>query len=162
MARRGQTPQFNHSLWDRLTDPSLIHGENVGLTESGQIEQIKQEVRRDLEWLLNSRRLNFEIPPEMQALERSIIRYGLPDLGSLDLANPREREQFRAVLAAVIRDFEPRLDQIEVQLRDAAPQGGRPQVHYRIEAVLKLDPTPLAVAFDTVLELGTKSFRVES
>jgi predicted component of type VI protein secretion system len=34
-------------------------------------------------------------------------------------------------------------------------------VHYRIEAMLKLEPAPLSVVFDTVLELGTKTFRVE-
>src|SRR5262245_14853434 len=114
MARREQVFRFQHSLWDRLTDPALIPGEDIAPTASGEIERIKQEVRRDLEWLLNSRSLSREIPPGLKELEHSVIRYGLPDLSGLNLANPKERERFQSVLAAVIRDFEPRLDRIEV------------------------------------------------
>jgi type VI secretion system protein ImpF len=162
MARREQTPRFRHSLWDRLTDPALVRGDDVAVTASGEVERIKQEVRRDLEWLLNSRSLPREIPPDMKALERSIIRYGLPDLSSLNLDNPKERERFKDVLAAAIREFEPRLDRIEVRLNDDAPKNGRPRVHYRVEALLKLEPSPLSVVFDTVLEVGSKTFRVEA
>ncbi len=161
MSRREQTPRLHHSLWDRLTDPTLVRGEDIAVTASGEIERIKQEVRRDLEWLLNSRSLSCEIPPGLKALEQSVIRYGLPDLSSLNLDNPKERERFESVLAKVIRDFEPRLDRIEVRLDDQKQSNGRPRVHYRVEALLKLEPTPLAVVFDTVLELGAKAFRVE-
>jgi type VI secretion system protein ImpF len=162
MARRDATPRFQHSLWDRLTDPRLIHGADTVLTESAAIKRIKQQVRRDLEWLLNSRSLMGEFPAGMEALETSLLRYGLPDLSSANLDSSKERDRFQSVLAKVIRDFEPRLDRIEVRLSDEQTStGGRPRVHYRVEAFLKLDPTPLAVVFDTVLELGTKTFRVE-
>jgi type VI secretion system protein ImpF len=161
MARRESTPQFQHSLWDRLTDPTLVRREDMVVTVSAEIERLKQEVRRDLEWLLNSRRLDREIPQGMSALEFSVLRYGLPDLSSLNLANPKERERLQGVLASVIRDFEPRLDRIKVQLVETENSNGRPRVHYRIEAMLKLEPAPLSVVFDTVLELGTKTFRVE-
>ncbi len=162
MARREQTPRFQHSLWDRLINPTLVRAESIEVTTSGEIERIKQEVRRDLEWLLNSRSTPLDIPQGFEALEQSVIRYGLPDLTSLNLANPKERERFQEVLASVIRDFEPRLDQVEVRLKEQELTGGRRQVHYRIEAVLKLRPTPRSVVFDTVLELGSKTFRVES
>ena len=161
MPRREQTPQFQHSLWDRLTDPGLFHGPDVAVTVSGEIERIKQEVRRDLEWLLNSHCLNWEGPPQMEALARSVLSYGLPDLSTMNLADPKERERFQGVLARAIRDFEPRLDHVEVRLNEQAKADGRPRVHYRIDAVLKLEPTPLSVVFDTVLELGSKTFRVE-
>jgi type VI secretion system protein ImpF len=162
MARREQTLRFQHSLWDRLTDPTLVRGEDIAPTASGEIERIKQEVRRDLEWLLNSRSLSREFPPGLKELEQSVLRYGLPDLSSMNLANPKERERFQSVLATVIRDFEPRLDHIEVRLNDEEKNNGRPRVHYRIDAVLKLEPTPLTVVFDTVLELGSKTFHVEA
>jgi type VI secretion system protein ImpF len=161
MARREQTPRFQHSLWDRLTDPTLVRGEEIAVTTSGEIERIKQQVRRDLEWLLNSRSSGREFPPGLKALEQSVIRYGLPDLSSMNLDNPKERERFEDVLAVAIRDFEPRLDRIQVRLDDQQPSNGRPRLHYRVEALLKLEPTPLSVVFDTVLELGTKTFRVE-
>jgi type VI secretion system protein ImpF len=161
MARREPTLRFNHSLWDRLTDPSLFRGEDIVVTASGEIERIKQQVRRDLEWLLNSRSVSRELPPGLSGLEQSIIRYGLPDLSSMNLANPKERERFQSVLAAAIRDFEPRLDRIEVRLNEQENSNGRPRLHYRIDAILKLDPTPLSVVFDTVLELGSKTFHVE-
>ncbi len=161
MARRDPTLQFQHSLWDRLTDPTLGRGEDMVVTTATETERIKQEVRRDLEWLLNSRSVSRDLPEGMKALEKSVLRYGLPDLSSLNMANPKERERFQAVLTSVIRNFEPRLDRVEVRLDDQDKSGGRPRLHYRVDAVLKLEPTPLAVVFDTVLELGTKTFRVE-
>jgi type VI secretion system protein ImpF len=162
MSRRPQMPRFQHSLWDRLINPELVRGADVAVTASSEIERIKNEVRRDLEWLLNSRSSPFEIPTDLDALQQSVVRYGLPDLTSLNLSNPKERERFQGVLQTVIRDFEPRLDHVEVRVSTQEQKdGGRPSVHYRVEAMLKLDPTPLSVVFDTVLELGTKTFRVE-
>jgi type VI secretion system protein ImpF len=161
MPRRSHVPRLQHSLWDRLIDPSLHRGEDVDTTPASEIQRIKEEVRRDLEWLLNSRSTNIEIPAGLDALQRSLVRYGLPDFSSLNLSNTKARERFQSVLETVIRDFEPRLDRVEVRLSLLEQDHARPSVHYMVEAVLKLEPTPQSVVFDTVLELGTKKFRVQ-
>ena len=151
---------LQHSLWDRLSNPTLIRGEAVEITPSSEMARIKEEVRRDLEWLLNSRSMPVELPSGLPALKRSLVRYGLPDFSTLNLGNPRSREDFQSVLAEVIRDFEPRLDRVEVRLSTQEQDHARPSLRYIVEAVLRLEPTPQLVVFDTVLELGTKKFRV--
>jgi type VI secretion system protein ImpF len=161
MPRRPDAIRFQHSLWDRLINPGLIRGEDVDVTPASEIESIKQEVRRDLEWLLNSRSPHLDIPPGLDALDQSLVRYGLPDFSTLNMGSSKAQERFQSVLEKVITDFEPRLDNVAVRVSLLHREQSRPSVHYVVEAVLKLEPTPMTVVFDTVLELGTKRFSVE-
>lgn len=160
MAKRDLAPRFQHSLWDRLTDPSLIRGEDVGGSVAGEVERIKDEVRRDLEWLLNSRRTPGDPPPGFGHLARSLLTYGLPDVTSMSLADPDSRDRLTRILETVIRDFEPRLADVRVHFEPHDHDDRRAALHYRIEAVLRIDPAPEPVIFDTVLELGNKAFVV--
>jgi type VI secretion system protein ImpF len=160
MSRKPATPRFQHSLWDRLTNPQLIRGEDAGVSPAGEIERLREEVRRDLEWLLNSRSTPVEIPDGLGALQQSLIRYGLPDFTSLNLSDPKEGERFQDVLAEAIRAFEPRLDRVEVRFDPQHQDRSRATLHYQVRAILRLEPAPQPVVFETVLELGSKTFLV--
>jgi type VI secretion system protein ImpF len=162
MTRKPATPRFQHSLWDRLTNPELIRGESAGVIPAGDIKRLREEVRRDLEWLLNSRSAPVVIPEGLDALQQSLIRYGLPDFTTLNLSDPKERERFQNVLAEVIRAFEPRLHRVEVRFDSQNQDRSRATLHYQIQAILSLDTAPQPVVFDTVLELGSKTFLVRS
>jgi type VI secretion system protein ImpF len=162
MTRKPATPRFQHSLWDRLTNPELIRRGAGGVNSAGEIEWLKEEVRRDLEWLLNSRSMPAEIPEGLDALHHSLIRYGLPDLTTLNLSNPKECERFQSVLAEVIRIFDPRMDRVEVRFDSQSQDRSRATLHYQIQAILKLDTAPQPLVFETVVELGSKTFLVRS
>ncbi len=160
MAGRDSNPRFQHSLWDRLTNPDLIRGSDVGVTVSSEIERIKNEVRRDLEWLLNSRRTPGDPPAGMSHLSQSLMTYGLPDITSVSPGDTDARKRLTQLLESVIRDFEPRLSNVRVIFEPQKQDNTLGSLHYRIEAILRVDPAPEPVIFDTVLQLGNKAFIV--
>jgi type VI secretion system protein ImpF len=162
LARRSQAPRLEHSLWDRLIDPEVTREEGLGVDFSSAIERIRDEVRRDLEWLLNARRPLLKIPEGMATLEKSLVTYGLPDFTGMNLAIPAERDRLERILATAIRDFEPRLSNVEVSFNPLRQDQSRFALHYRIDAMLRVDPAPVPVVFDTVLELASRAFVVES
>jgi type VI secretion system protein ImpF len=154
--------RLQHSLWDRLIHADRPQGEGVGTSTAGEIARLRDEVRRDLEWLLNSRRSPVDLSRGLSALERSVMTYGLPDFSGLCLSDPNECDRLTATLATTIGHFEPRLTNVRVHFDPTTRDGARPALHYRIEALLRVDPVPEPVTFDTVLELADRSFTVKN
>jgi type VI secretion system protein ImpF len=145
-----------------LTNPDLIKGDGVGMTMSSEVERLKDEVRRDLEWLLNTRRSPIAISPGMTGLKKSLVTYGLPDLCGITATDSSERDRLVKLLESVIRDFEPRLADVQVSFNPLDQDKTRSSLHYRINGMLRIDPAPEAVVFNTVLELGNRTFTVKS
>ena len=54
---------------------------------------LKSAVRRDLEWLLNSRRIFDPPEDELKEVNRSAYMYGLPDLSLLTMATSGDRSK---------------------------------------------------------------------
>jgi hypothetical protein len=54
--------------------------------------------------------------------------------------------------------FEPRLKSVQVSLE--SPRKFDAALHFRIDALLRLDPAPEPVTFDAALQLGTSSYSV--
>src|SRR5271166_3607764 len=163
MSRHSRSHRLQHSLWDRLTNPELIRGENVLVSPSSEIERLKSEVRRDLEWLLNTRTTPVEVPEGLDDLQRSLVKFGLPDFSTLNFGDPKAKDRLAGILESVIRDFEPRLvkDTVEVEFNEHDQDKSRSMMHYWIRAKLHVEPVPQPVAFDTVLELGNRTFVVK-
>ena len=112
----------------------------------------KLPVRRDLEWLLNTRRIVDPPDEALKEVNHSTYVYGLPDLSSLTMAAMGDRNRLVRQILATINLFEPRLDKVRLVLVEA-PDQAKKDVRLRIEAMLKMDPVPEPVSFDTVIEL---------
>ncbi len=162
MARKPQNTRLHHSLWDRLINPDLNRGGGVDISAAGEVERLKAEVCRDLEWLLNSRRTPIDLPPELPHLAKSVVGYGLPDFTSLCLADPSHRDRLLKILEKAIEDFEPRLFNVQITFNPFEQDETRSSLHYRIDAMLRIDPAPEPVVFDTVLQLGNRAFAVKA
>jgi len=160
MARTSARTRLPHSLWDRLTNPDLVRPGEDGAPLSSQMERLKQEVRTHLEWLLNTRRCLPMSLDGLEALESSLVAYGLPDITGLRSSAPKDRDRLEQILEDVIRKFEPRLENVRVEFNAREQDRSRSTIHYRVSAVLKVKPLSQPVLFDTVLEVGSKSFRV--
>jgi type VI secretion system protein ImpF len=65
----------------------------------------------------------------------------------------------RNIEEAII-DFEPRLGSVHVSLVDEDDDPTRRQVHFLIEAMLRVDPSPEPVVFDTVLEVASGEYQL--
>ncbi|MEW6730066.1 MAG: type VI secretion system baseplate subunit TssE [Acidobacteriota bacterium] len=159
MARFDNEIRIIASVLDRLIDyePELSHEPLLARAKS--LRQLKQSVRRDLEWLLNTRQTPIELAPELQEVNRSLFVYGLPDFTNLSVKNPEEVEQMRREIARAIEIFEPRLQDIQVTLEPLYEL--EHALHFRIDGQLKIEPAPEPVTFDTILRLDSGRYVVE-
>jgi type VI secretion system protein ImpF len=147
------------SVLDRLIDHEPAVSSEPPPSRSRSLRQLKEAVRRDLEWLLNTRRLVDEIPPGLKETGRSLAAYGLPDLSSTSVKNPGEQGRLRRLIQTTIDIFEPRLRDVEVVLETG--RGMESALHFRIEANLQVEPAPEPITFDTTLQIASAQFEVQ-
>ncbi len=162
MARKPENARLHHSVWDRLINPDLNRGGGVDVSMTGEVERVKSEVCRDLEWLLNTRRTPTDFPAELDHLAKSVVGYGLPDFTSLCLSDPSHRDRLLKILEEAITNFEPRLFDVRITFNPFEQDETRSSLHYRVDAMLRIDPAPEPVVFDTVLQLGNRAFAVKA
>ena len=143
--------KITQSIFDRLSDA------DPRITPE---RQLKAAVRRDLEWLLNTRRV-VEPPAEsLIEVNRSLYNYGLPDFSSYSLSSPKDRGKLLRALETTIALFEPRLAGVKVTAVESPTAGSR-VLRFQIEGLLLKDPAPEQVSFDTVLQLANGEYQVK-
>jgi type VI secretion system protein ImpF len=140
------------SVLDRLVDDGSAPGDEFDPERS--FERMKIALRRDLEWLLNTRRTMLLPPEGTEELEESVYTFGLPDLTSMSKDDPETRQRLLRLVQEAVERFEPRLGDVRVALM-RAPSVEQRELHFLIEGVLRRDPSPEQVAFDTVLRIVT-------
>ena len=147
------------SVLDRLIDTEPGTRSEAPLSRAQSIRLLKSAVQRDLEWLLNTRRNSN--PPDEGAKEvtRSVYMYGLPDLSALTMATAGDRNKLIRQIVAAINLFEPRLANVRLVMIEN-PDTAKSEVRLRIEAMLRMDPSPEPISFDTVIELKSGNCRL--
>jgi type VI secretion system protein ImpF len=155
---RGDAP-VTLSLLDRLIDEDLKRSGEVHLTRSQSVRKLRDAVRRDLEWLLNTRQ---PLVPaaDSSELQDSLYMYGLPDITSLSVANIKDRQRLAQAIQAAVIKFEPRIANPRVNLVTTGDEKV-PALRFAIEGMLRIDPNPEHVSFDTVLELSSGEYKVQ-
>jgi len=128
-------------------------------TRSHRLAQMKVAVKRDLEWLLNTKRPALDLPEAFRQLDWTALTFGLPDLTTSSLKSPDDQHRLRRVVLEAIRRYEPRLTQVTVTLEKS--REFERALRFRIDALLLVEPTPEPVTFDSMLQLQTKSFVVQ-
>jgi type VI secretion system protein ImpF len=71
------------------------------------------------------------------------------------------RRQLMRDLEAAVRLHEPRLDDVRVTLLERDEENRR-SIRFVIEALLRMEPNPERVVFDTVLETSSGTFSVDA
>src|ERR1051325_1144119 len=138
MARWEPEQTVSQSLLERLVDLDPKNKEQEPpSTRSQSVRQLKSSVRRDLEWLLNTRRTPEPAGSEYQELEKSLFNYGLPDLTSLNWQSSRDRQRLCRILEQALSRFEPRLKRVKV-IPVEASSGAQHVVRFQIEGMLDL------------------------
>jgi type VI secretion system protein ImpF len=159
MARNLGETTVTIPVLDRLIDLEPGNQTENPPSRSQSERLLKRAVRRDLEWLLNTRR-NSDPPEEgLKEVNRSAYVYGLPDLSALTMATSGDRNKLVKQLLATINLFEPRLANVRLVQVDT-PDAAKHQVRLRIEAMLRMDPSPEPISFDTVIELKSGNCRL--
>lgn len=160
MARDDQRP-VQQSVLDRLIDREPYSRDEAPPTRMQSVRALKTAIRRDLEWLLNSRAIPKPVPEKFEQVRESFYTYGLADITSMSADDPRSRMRLLQMIEQAINLFEPRLASVNIAEVAAAPGESR-LLRFRIEAVLRLDPVPEQVVFSTMLDVATGEYMIRS
>lgn len=152
MARGAGETTITISVLDRLIDLEPDNRLENPLSRAQSVRLLKNSVRRDLEWLLNTRRIADSPDEGLKEVSKSTYTYGLPDLSAISVGSSGDRNRLVRQIVASINLFEPRLANVRVVLVET-PDAGKKDVRMRIEAMLRMDPVPEPISFDTVIEL---------
>jgi type VI secretion system protein ImpF len=150
-ARRGR-PAAELSVLDRLLDSAPDRPREAPPSALAVRERLCRAVHRDVEALLNARRPWRSVPAALGELRVSPLGYGMADATAGSFNDRAQRDLVRADIEDALRRFEPRLEQVQVRLIDDDSLL-RATLHLRIDALLRLQPAPEPIAFDTAFDI---------
>jgi type VI secretion system protein ImpF len=157
MARTTADSTVTLSVLDRLIDREPGSQSEAPLGRSQSERLLKAAVQRDLEWLLNTRRIFEEPDDSLKEVNRSVYNFGLPDFSQYTMLSQADQSKLMRQVIAAIKTYEPRLANVRiVPLESAVVQ----QFHMRIEGMLLMDPSPQPVSFDTLIGLKSGNCRI--
>jgi type VI secretion system protein ImpF len=154
VARNKSDVLITQSLLDRLTDM-----DQWPETRSASISMYRESLKRDVEWLLNTRQ---PVIPELEgypATAASVLNFGLPDIHSFDGSKGKEQNALTVALEKCIRIFEPRIDQPRVFLTRTDLLSRSLKFH--IEGQIVYENMNEDIKFDTTLELISGEYEVK-
>lgn len=156
MSRLDLEVRVTPSVLDRLIDDEPRESTEVLKSRSTSLHELKQAVRRDLEWLLNTRCHAESTDDRLDEAKRSVAFYGLPEIIGVNAKNHVEQLRLTKSLETAIKYFEPRFLNLKVTMEPVSNVDR--QLKFRIEANLDVEPTPEPIVFDTVLQMGSGEF----
>lgn len=169
MARHDADQPVTQPLIDRLIDRENDRGRDRSIpvtaasdpyrTRSASVRGLKAALRRDLEWLLNTRRNPLAAPESMPETSQSLYNYGLPDFSAFSANAPKDRQKLLSELERSIALFEPRLRNVRVVLVEGSGVGTR-MLRFQIEGSLQMDPTSEHISFDAELQLSSGEYQL--
>jgi type VI secretion system protein ImpF len=160
-ADRSAAPVAQLSLLDRLIDEEPDKQRDPPQSPAESMVALRRSLRRDLEALLNARRRWRSWPESCPELGVSPVSYGISDFSSGAFNDPRRREWLRTDVEQTIRRFEPRLVRVRVTLMEPTDEL-EARLHLRIEGLLRVEPAPEPIAFDTLVDAATAEILVKS
>ncbi len=152
MSRLDNEIRVTPSVLDRLVDLDPSMSQEAPKSRSASLRDLRDSVRRDLEWLLNTRCYTEALDQNLEEAPRSVAFYGLPDFTGLGAMNTDEQKRLSNAVETSLRYFEPRFLDLKVTMErlDSFDR----QLKFHIEARLDVEPAPEPIAFDTILEMG--------
>jgi type VI secretion system protein ImpF len=159
MYRYENEVRITPSVLDRLIDYEPQKSQEAPSSRPRSMRELKQAVKRDLEWLLNTRQVVGGVPSELKETTRSLAAYGLPDFTAVNFKSVAEQNRMRRAIESAVSLFEPRLEDVLVTLLPLRETDHI--LRFRIDARLKVEPAPEPVSFDTVLQLGSGQYIVQ-
>ena len=147
------------SVLDRLIDLEPQNERELPSNRTQVLQQMKNSVGRDLQNLLNTRCRATGWPEGLELLAESLMAYGIPDCVGISTGSREQQEILRQMIQSAVETFEPRLMNVQVVLADASDPIDR-ALRFRIDALLRIDPAPEAVAYDSRLDATNGEFSV--
>ena len=152
MARSLGETTITISVLDRLIDLEPGNRMENPPSRSQSVRLLKSAVRRDLEWLLNTRRICDPPDEGLKEVNRSAYVYGLPGSLRIDHGHLRRPQPAGPPDTGGHQSIRAPADQRSPAWVET-PDAAKNEVRLRIEAMLRMDPSPEPISFDTVIEL---------
>jgi type VI secretion system protein ImpF len=146
------------SILDRLIDNDPDLSQEAAQDRYLDIRQIKAQVVRDLENLLNTRRHIFDPPDGFREVVESLFTYGVSDFTSQNPGNISVKKSIRQDMEKVIARFEPRLKNVSVVVEGDSRINS---LRFKINAMLVVEPESEPVSFDTFFDVNRGEYTVK-
>ncbi|MCD8482282.1 MAG: type VI secretion system baseplate subunit TssE [Verrucomicrobia bacterium] len=151
-------------LLDRLFDDDPRHSSSIVQGKAISLQRYKEGIKRDIEWLLNSRsRLDNADALGWDEVRKSVLNFGIRDFTGLNSENLSVIEMERAIQRA-LEVFEPRFIPGTLEVRHLPlPKNERNResqainaLHFEISARIWAEPMPqdFVIRTDVALEDG--------
>lgn len=128
-------------------------------TRNASLQMYRDSLKRDVEWLLNTRQ---PVIPELDSFANvaaSIVNFGLPDIHNYDGSAGKEQSALTLALEKCIKTFEPRIRNPRVFL--AWTDSLSRSLKFHIEGQVVYESQEEEIKFDTVLELLRGEYEVK-
>ena len=144
------------SLIDRLVDlDPRSYGEARPLRSLNR-DQLKESIRRNLGWLLNTRT---SFPADLiDKRDLTVIDYGIPDFNHYSPQDPADQTLLARRITRSISSFEPRLQKVKVIVEPEMEN--EKSLRIRIDAVMSVESVTEPVSFQTVFQSKTGTWEL--
>ncbi len=160
MARIEKDKKLRPSILDRLFDHEPHNQVEKKLEHHQVLKQLRNSIRGDLEYLLNTRFHLIQPSSDLTEVDKSIFNYGLPDLATVNIMDIERRKKFINHLESTLRSYEPRFKSVSVSFVENADSVDR-TLRFRIDTVIYADPIPEVIVYDSMLDSVTRSVSVK-
>lgn len=153
MARSKAEVLVTQSLLDRLTSQ-----DDWPTTRGSSLSMYRDGIKRDVEWLLNSRRPHVDEIGPYPLANNSVFNYGFPDLLQFSGVQT-DSTALQFAIQQTVRTYEPRIRDPRVLLarRDTLNRSLR----FHVEGRLMFENGEEEISFDTVLEITSGEYEVK-
>jgi type VI secretion system protein ImpF len=152
MARAKSEVLITQSLLDRLTDY-----EEWPTSRNASLRMYREGIKRDVEWLLNSRKPTVPGMDGYPLAANSVFNFGLPDITQFSIQNADPNALAISILHTM-RTHEPRIAHPRVELSRSDKTNRNLRFH--VEGVLVFEEGEEEISFDTLLQLTSGEYEV--
>lgn len=133
------------SLFDRLIDWSPHEPETSPALKTLTLAELKDSIHREVSWLLNT--MCSYSSDEIDDMERSTLNYGMHDFSSFFPDNNDNRRKLSKVVGDLINVYEPRLQNVNVEVDNMNNGNDKFSLSLVIEAEMVIDKINEPVTF---------------
>ena len=162
MADKTITERLQPSLLDRLTDL-----EPVSVTEARDdrvinIRRLRDIIRRDLAWLLNSNSMDILIDADQYPhASNSVLNYGVRETAG-DFSTEKRATEIRKAIKRAIIMFEPRIKEGTLEIVACKDKkSSQTIIEFDIHAEMWAQPLPMELYLRSQIDLTTGQLALE-
>jgi type VI secretion system protein ImpF len=123
-------------------------------------QTLKNDIRDNLEMILNARRHYLTKPARLTQISESILNYGIVDFTQQYYSLDKNQSELREAIRKAITYFEPRLQAVRVTMVEPE-EGDERSFRIRIDGLIQIKPEPQQAAFESQLDLVRYQFSFE-